>query len=87
MKNILIISVLAMALSGCGKKPSKQSFNKGDFQLELLFEHEGCKIYRFVDYRTIYWSDCRGKITEQHTESNGKSSAKTVTNETINGGN
>lgn len=35
-----------------------------DLRLVLLFEHDGCKVYRFNDgLREVYYSDCRGQTS------------------------
>lgn len=81
MKNILIF--FTTFILSC-KGESIQSENKGDFKLELLFEKDGCKVYRFYDGgRCVYWADCRGRIHADRTTNTGKN---TVTNhgETIN---
>jgi hypothetical protein len=49
--------------------------HSGDFNVELLFEKDGCKVYRFEDgSRYIYWSDCSGKMQSDTYHSTGKSS-------------
>lgn len=37
-----------------------------EFQIELLFEKDGCKMYRFYDGHYIYWSDCSGNVSYQY---------------------
>jgi hypothetical protein len=47
----------------------------GDFELEFLFEKDGCKMYRFyTGSRYVYWANCEGKVNfdYQTTSSNGK---------------
>jgi len=74
MKKILLIISTMIFLSACTKKGKPIDLSQyGDFQLELLFEHDSCKVYRFVDGgRCIYWSDCRGKIQADYTTQAGK---------------
>lgn len=83
MKYIVII--LLVALFSC-QGESIQSENKGDFKLELLFEKDGCKVYRFYDGgRSVYWADCRGNIHSDYTTNSGKNTvthhAETITTE------
>lgn len=59
-KLALAVSIMAAAVS-C-RKPAQSVSKAGDIELELLFEHDGCRMYRFIDGgRAVYWSDCRGR--------------------------
>ena len=50
MKRLLFIAVMVLGLSGCTKEPiSKVASNNNSFDVELLFEADGCKVYRFYD--------------------------------------
>ncbi|TDQ79569.1 hypothetical protein [Sphingobacterium yanglingense] len=73
-KLILLVAILAI-LAGC-KEPAIQTkvTDINGIKLELLFEHDGCKMYRFTDYHTIYWSDCRGRTEYTHTSKRGNTS-------------
>ncbi len=36
--------------------------NNNTYEVEYLFEHEGCKVYRFVDGgQRVYFTNCRGE--------------------------
>lgn len=64
----LLLTVLALA--GCAKEGvgGVQQTDNREFQLDKLFTHEGCTVYRFMDagyYR--YWTDCRGKVETHHS--------------------
>ncbi|WP_312190174.1 hypothetical protein, partial [Sphingobacterium sp.] len=48
-------------------------------KLDLLFEKDGCKVYRFYDGQAVYWSDCRGNIEYDY-----KSGKATYKQQTIN---
>lgn len=40
------------------------SDNNDTYKVEYLFEHEGCKVYRFHDRGSyVYFSNCTGSIT------------------------
>ena len=63
-------------LAACAKPPlaSEQS-NNPNIVVELLFEHDGIKIYRFYDNsRPIYYTDARGATQWDETHSSGKNS-------------
>lgn len=72
MRKIIVSLTALLALNSC-KKEAKSIEKAEAFQLEFLFEKDGCKVYRFWDGRYIYWASCAGSIQyEQHTQS-GKS--------------
>ena len=62
-----------LLFGGCVERnPAKETAYDGPVKIELLFEYEGCKMYRFRDgLRIVYWSDCRG-TTEYSYQSGGK---------------
>lgn len=71
-KNVLFI-VFVFSIASC-KKEALEKTKEENFEVEFLFEKDGCKVYRFYDGRYIYYSDCRGKIDYSYTQNNGKSS-------------
>ncbi|WP_276480151.1 DUF4884 domain-containing protein [Paraflavitalea pollutisoli] len=61
-----IIPVLAIvAIASCRvQQPlySKPSENNGTYRVQYLFEHEGCKVYRFYDMGNyVYFTNCPGE--------------------------
>lgn len=69
MKRLLILALLSLTLLSCQPGEAVESTQKGDFKIEFLFEQDGCRVYRFKDgTRYVYYSDCRGKTEESHTE-------------------
>lgn len=75
MKKILL-SIFAVAiLSGCNGdgdrvQPTQSSDN---YRVELLFEVDGVKVYRFVDgLHYVYFTNTNGKCGYTATQSNGK---------------
>ena len=48
--------------TGCENRAiGVQPTSNGNVKLELLFEHDGCKVYRFMDFgEPVYYADCRG---------------------------
>ena len=65
--------LLVIFMSSCAND-AKESFQDGDFEIEFLFEKDGCKVYRFYDGgRYVYWSNCSGRIQSDYYQSTGKS--------------
>lgn len=62
----IIFAILAIAALASCKKDAQETTRNGNFEVEFLFEKDGCKIYRFQDARTVYFSDCRGAITSDY---------------------
>lgn len=64
MRNIILVCCSVFALLGCTKEAvSTNSTNNSEVKVELLFQHEGVKVYRFYDGgRRIYYTDARGKV-------------------------
>lgn len=71
IKVIALVSSLIL-LKGCAGDSIKTE-QKGDFNVELLFEKDGCKMYRFKDDgRYVYWSDCRGATSYEEGKHNNR---------------
>lgn len=86
MKKTLISITVIILLSACEKEAQrKENTSNDNFQIELLFEKDGCKVYRFTDAgHSIYYTDCRGKIESVYDEHIGKTSHEVrIENETI----
>ena len=44
-----------------------------EIEVGLLFTHEGCRVYRFLDrYRYVYYADCGSSASTEHEESCGR---------------
>lgn len=75
MKKILL-SIFAVAmLSGCrGDGDRVQTSQSCDnYRVELLFEVDGVKVYRFRDgLRDVYFTNTNGKCGYTATQTNGK---------------
>ena len=40
--------------------------NNGTYRVDYLFEHEGCKVYRFYDNGNyVYFTNCNGEAVTQ----------------------
>ena len=44
--------------------------NNKTYQVDFLFEYEGCKVYRFLDYGDrVYFTNCNGNVTSIKSDS------------------
>jgi hypothetical protein len=76
----LLLTALVLCI-GCEKDAeSSHRSSNSNFQVEKLFEYDGCTMYRFKDVRYRYFARCPGavKVMSEHTESCGKSCTRTV---------
>jgi hypothetical protein len=63
----------AVALTGC-LAPAIQSHSTENeaINVELLFTHDGCRVYRFRDGSApIYYTDCRASAAQDSATSTG----------------
>lgn len=63
-----------MGLSACGMMGSpitkKAPDNNPSYRVEYLFEHDGCKVYRFRDMGNyVYFTNCQGDVTSIENDS------------------
>lgn len=76
LAKMLLVAVLFFSVTSC-KEEAQSSVQNGNFQLEFLFEQNGCKMYRFKDGgRYVYWSDCQGKTQSDYNTNTGKSTVR-----------
>lgn len=69
MKKLLSIFLIAIIFTSCVKKAEKKMItSNNNFHVELLFEHEGCKVYRFLDDGYKYYTTCEGSVEWSHKE-------------------
>lgn len=73
----LVIAALAgcLLLAGCEKSAqSVERSSNNEIDVDLLFEKDGIRVYRFTDNgRFIYYTDARGRTEWTTSHSNGKS--------------
>ena len=89
MKRLMLV-VAVMMLAGCVENtpPMRvESSTNPNVPIALLFEYDGCKVYRFYDAgRYRYLSKCENasssSVSSEYTESCGKSCSRTVSDET-----
>jgi hypothetical protein len=57
--------------------------NNKTYQVDFLFEHDGCKVYRFHDKGNIvYFTNCNGDVTSFRSDSTEKRTINIVRNDT-----
>ena len=57
MRTAILIASLACA--GCMTEPlATVPTNNAGIQVDLLFEHDGCRVYRFRDISYHYYAQC-----------------------------
>jgi len=65
MSKLAILTALSIILAGCfAQRPlaSEQPKNNKTYEVEYLFEHDGCKVYRFSDFGNwVYFTNCNGE--------------------------
>lgn len=70
---LVILLASAFFITSCYKNAQHEEQTSNlSFKLEVLFEKEGCKVYRFYDAgRAVYWTDCRGVVSTEYFVKNG----------------
>jgi len=65
----LSVSVVLFAACNIYQRPpiySQPPANNKAYQVEYLFEHDGCKVYRFEDKGNwVYFTNCQGEAIMQ----------------------
>ncbi len=90
MLRTLLVVALGVMLVGCKSESttpvSVVSTSNPNVPIALLFEHDGCKVYRFVaDNRYRYFSKCEtassSSVSSEWTEHCGKGCVRTIEDE------
>lgn len=72
----------ALILAGCStEKPliKQAAKNNATYTIEYLFEHDGCKVYRFRDDgHYVYFTSCKGETTSIKSDSSGTKYIKSI---------
>lgn len=73
LTKVSAVSLFILFFYSCGiYQPisSNAPKNNGTYQIDYLFEHDGCKVYRFQDYgRWVYFTNCSGNVTAFQNDS------------------
>lgn len=82
---ILLITVLLTTVS-CKKSEPQATYHTSNknYQVNKLFEHEGCTVYSFVDGREHYYVRCKDRedsIISTFTQSCGKNCTRHLDSE------
>jgi len=69
----LLACILLLNLSSCfSERPVAKQVpgNNDTYKVDYLFEHEGCKVYRFRDMGNyVYFTNCTGDVTAIRNDS------------------
>jgi len=71
MKNILPFLIIS-CVSCSTEKPlsTLPSQNNHTYRVDYLFEHDGCKVYRFYDMgKYVYFTSCQGEAIVANNDS------------------
>ncbi len=63
MQKLLALACIASiaTLTGCVTQPiATTPTNNAEIEVDLLFEHDGCRVYRFRDMGYHYFAHCEG---------------------------
>lgn len=74
---LTVLVCLVTVLTSCGgypdQVPESSVVTNNNYPVHFLFEHEGCKVYRFSDgTRDVYYTNCNGSTSWQTTKQVGK---------------
>jgi hypothetical protein len=87
---ICVALVLALFGPGCGAVPqpmSRHPTTNPDYDVELLFQHDGCDIYRFNDFHPVYYAHCHdGSATTDQPLGCGRGCVREEVTVTASGG-
>lgn len=68
MKKILLLSILVLTITSCTHDPISSSKEGVNIKVDLLFEKDGIKMYRFSDNGQFHYYTDRGEtITTQQS--------------------
>lgn len=74
MKQLLSFAIIvAIGSTSCSVNEPlvrAKAQNNNTYQIDYLFEHDGCKVYRFQDDgRYVYFTNCTGDVTSVDNDS------------------
>jgi Domain of unknown function (DUF4884) len=81
-KSLFILFCILFCMQSCSIQmpvSSNKAKNNKDYQVDFLFEHDGCKVYRFLDMGYyIYFTSCNGETTRLQSDSTGVKRYKSI---------
>ena len=85
IKSSILVLVFACLFSCVSQRPISKLIpsNNETYEVEYLFEHDGCKVYRFEDYgHFVYFTNCSNIITSVENDSTQLRVENMITNKT-----
>jgi len=80
MNRIFIMLMAACMLAGCYKDAEETRPAGNGYEVERLFTHDGCTVYRFMDSNYRYFARCENATASTSTRNNcGKSCTRETT--------
>ena len=83
-KSLLIVIVSCEFLSCTRQIPVSKVTpeNNKTYKVDFLFEHDGCKVYRFNDSgNRVYFTNCNGDVTSIKSDSTEKRTINIIKND------
>lgn len=84
---ILLPAIIAINLISCRSQVPISKItpdNNKTYRVEYLFEHDGCKVYRFYDLgHYVYFTNCNGEVISTKKDSTGTSVVNVVRNNVL----
>jgi hypothetical protein len=80
-KALLILIVSCEFLSCARQIPVSEVIpeNNKTYRVDFLFEHDGCKVYRFIDAgNSVYFTNCNGEVTSLKADSTEKQTVNVI---------
>ncbi len=67
----LLLLIIGVCFLSCGTVvETVQPHNNKTYRVDYLFEHDGCKVYRFLDHGNyVYFTNCNGDVTSIESDS------------------
>lgn len=75
LTNLIVLALCIIGISSCYTEiplKSGKSENNKTYQVSYLFEHDGCKVYRFYDMGNYVYFTTRGDVNSISNDSTGK---------------
>ena len=71
---LVCVILLCISVFSCGRSSKPLSkvapYNNKSYRVEYLFEHDGCKVYRFQDNgHYVYFTNCHGTVSSIENDS------------------